>query len=231
MNTLSLASIETPKAAARRLMVNKIKEGYEAEALHTYTDNEGNTLYWRIRMKHETLGKYIRPMAFINGEYVLKEPQYSHGEKPLYNLHQLAIVTHKTVFIVEGEKCADALNKLGLLATTSGGADSVRSTSFEILASRDVIIWRDNDDAGIKFKNDLIEKLQPLNCNIKLVDIATLNLPHKGDCVDWLATFEKQHSHMANVEDIHALPLKYDLTQTPTSDYLQEGKASVLTES
>jgi hypothetical protein len=49
--------IEDPKLAARRLMANKLKEGYTPEALHTYTDTEGNALYWRIRLKHQSLDK------------------------------------------------------------------------------------------------------------------------------------------------------------------------------
>ena len=215
MNTPLLTSIESPKDAARRLMAHKLKTGYTAEALHTYTDTEGNSLYWRIRLRHATLCKFIRPMALINGVYELGEPQYAHGQKPLYNLHQLTLDPDKTVFIVEGEKCADSLNKLGLLATTSGGADSIRATNFEILSNRDVIIWRDNDDAGIKWQTDLIDMLQPLNCKIKLVDIATLNLPAKGDCVDWLADFERLNNRKVTIDDIYALPQIVGLKRPP----------------
>ena len=229
MNAQLLVSNETQKQAARRLMNSKFKEGYEAEALHTFTDLEGNPLYWRIRLKHPTLDKVIRPMRLHDGVYELKEPPYAHGQKPLYNLHQLATNPDKTVFIVEGEKCADSLNKLGLLATTSGGADSVRATSFDILSNREVIIWRDNDYAGIKFQNDLIEKLQPLNCNINLVEVTTLNLPVKSDCVDWLADFEQTNIRKATIDDIYALPQIDGLKQTPTGDYLQAIDTSIST--
>ena len=224
-------SNETEKQAARRLMASKLKEDYTAEALHTYTDTEGNSLYWRIRLTHATLDKVIRPMRLHDGVYLLKEPQYPHGQKPLYNLHQLARDIDKTVFIVEGEKCADALIKLGLLATTSGGADSVKATNWQILAGREVVIWPDNDNAGIKFQTDLLEKLHPLNCKIKCLDVETLNLPAKGDCVDWLVAFEKLNPQKATDDDIHALPLKSDFIQMPPSDYIQAGKASISTES
>ena len=221
MNTQSLASIESPQQDARRLIASKLNEGYTAEALHTYTDNEGNPLYWRIRLKHPTLDKVIRPMAFIDGVYLLKEPQYPHGQKPLYNLHQLAREIDKTVLIVEGEKCADSLNELGLLATTSGGADTIRATNFEILAKRDVIVWPDNDSAGIKWQSDLIDKLKPLNCNIKLVDVEALNLPAKGDCVDWLADFERLNNRKATTDDIYGLPQIEGLKQMPKIDYIE----------
>lgn len=230
MNTQPHTPKETSKDAARRLMASKLKEGYTAEALHTYTDIEGKPLYWRMRLKHPTLDKVIRPMALIDGAYMLKEPPYSHGDKPLYNLHKLATDTDKVVFIVEGEKCADALNKLGLLATTSGGAGSVESADWKILSGREVVLWPDNDNAGIKFQTDLLEKLHPLNCNIKLVDVDTLNLPAKGDCVNWLAEFDRKHGHNATAVEIEALPLKSDLIPMPTSDYLQAAKVSVSTE-
>ncbi len=221
--------IEEPKQAARRLMASKIKEGYAVNALHTYTDTEGNPLHHRIRLKHQTLDKYIRPMTLINGSYELKEPPYVAG-KPLYNLHKLANEPNQTVFIVEGEKCADVLNKLSLLATTSGGADSVRTTNWQILAGREVVIWRDNDTAGIKWQTDLIDKLKPLDCNIKLVDVEALNLIAKGDCVDWLADFEIRNNRKAERHDIHALSLVDDFIQAPTSDYLKASEVNASTQ-
>ena len=218
--------IEEPKQAARRLMSSKLTEGYTAEALHTYTNNEGDPLYWRIRLKHPTLEKVIRPMSLINGVYVLKEPLFNHSDKPLYNLHKLATDEDKTVFIVEGEKCADILNKLDLLATTSGGADSLRATNFNILANREVVIWRDNDNAGKNWKAELIIILQKINCKIKLVDIDALNLPIKSDCVDWLADFERVNKRIATSDDVQALSL-LDAIQAPTSHLKQGADVSV----
>lgn len=218
MNIQSLRSIEEPKVAARRLMKMQIEKGFLPEALHTYTDVEGNPLYWRIRLNHPTKGKFIRPMAWIDGDYRLKEPQFPYGKKPLYNLHKLANDKDKTVFIVEGEKCADALNKLDLLATTSGGTSSAKDVDWQLLEGRDVVIWPDNDDAGIKLQNELIQQLQSLNCNIKLVNISSLELPIKGDCVDWLDGFEKQHNRKATAANIYALPLIDDVIQAPRSN-------------
>ena len=208
-------------------MASKFKEGYKAEALHTYTDIEGDPLYWKIRLIHEIEDKYIRPMTLINGVYVLKEPVFSNG-KPLYNLHKFKIDLDKTVFIVEGEKCADALVKLGLLATTSGGADSVKTTDWQTLAGREVVIWRDNDNAGLKYQNDIIEILHLIQCKIKCIDVAALNLPVKGDCVDWLADFERLNNRKAESSDIFNLPTNEDVIQAPASDYLVTGEPLAL---
>ena len=219
---------ETPQEAARRLMASKFKDGYEAEALHTYNDIEGNPLHWRIRLKHKTLDKIIRPMALINGTYELKEPSYNHGEKPLYNLHQLAINTDKTVFICEGEKCADALTKLGLLATTSGAAQSAKDANWQILAGREVTLWPDNDEAGLQYAKDVSAKLTSLNATIKQIDISLLNLPIKGDCYDWLLQFKQVHGFDATKADIEALTNITEPIQTSASDYLIASDAKVL---
>lgn len=213
---------ETPKQAARRLMASYLKKGYEAEALHTYTDSEGAQLHWRIRLKHDTADKVIRPLALINGTYELKEPPYPDG-KPLYNQFKIASEPTAPVWIVEGEKCADELNKLGLIATTSGGADSAKTTQWQPLAGREVIIWRDNDSAGLKYQSDIAEILHPLNCKIKFVDVEALALPPKGDCVDWLADFETQQGRKAELSDLLSLPLVDSFTEAPTSDYLNAG--------
>lgn len=219
---------ETPKEAARRLMAGYLNRGYEAEALHTYTDCEGNPLHWRIRLKHKELDKVIRPMALIDGKYELKEPPYPNG-KPLYNLHKLATDTDKTVFVVEGEKCADALIKLGLLATTSGGASSANDADWKILAGRSVTIWADNDHAGLQYGDAVSEKLTRIDAKFQQIDIAALNLPAKGDCIDWLADFETQNGRKAEAGDLFAMPLIDHITEAPTSDYLIAGEVTIST--
>lgn len=219
---------ETPKQAARRLMAGYLKKGYEAEALHTYTDIEGAPLHWRIRLKHDTADKVIRPMALLNGAYELKEPPYSEG-KPLYNQFKLASDQISPVWIVEGEKCADELNRLGLIATTSGGADSAKTTCWQLLTGREVIIWRDNDGAGFKYQTDIAGILHALNCKIKFVDVEALNLTPKADCVDWLADFETQHGRKAELSDLLNLPTVGSFMEAPTGDYLNAGNTSTPT--
>jgi hypothetical protein len=214
---------ETPKQAARVLMAGYISKGYEAEALHTYSDIECNPLHWRIRLKHISEPKKIFPMRLNDdGTYELKEPPYPNG-KPLYNLHQLATDTGKTVFIVEGEKCADTLTKLNMLATTSGGVDSVKTTNWQIIKEREIIIWRDNDNAGIKWQADLIAVLHPLQCKIKCIDVEALNLSAKGDCVDWLVDNRK-----AVASDIFNLPMIEGFKQAPVSGLNDAGEVGVL---
>lgn len=193
--------IEVPKDAARRLASAAISQGYKAQALHVYTDTAGNPLHWRIRLKNPITGdKWIRPMKLSGGGYTLGEPEYRAG-KPLYRLHDLATRPSDTVIVVEGEWCADALAKAGALATTSGAADTAEKADWSIVAESNVLIWPDNDEAGKRYGEAVRSILLEMKCTVRVIDIAALNLPHKGDAVDWL----KMNSG-ATMADIDALP-------------------------
>ena len=224
-----MSELNTIKQAAKLIAANKVKEGYKADAIHQYTDIEGNILYVRLRMVNANGDKWIRPLSRDDASNwtQLKEPQFTNG-KPLYNMHLLTNEPDKTVFIVEGEKCADALIKLGLLATTSGAAQSAKDANWQILAGREVMLWPDNDEAGLQYAKDITAKLTSLNATIKQIDISLLNLPIKGDCYDWLVQFKQAYGHDATKADIEALPFKTDLIQAPTSDYLTASDAKAL---
>lgn len=148
---MSQSTVETPKDAARRLSASAVRDGYKPQALHEYTASDGTPLYYRIRLKHpETGKKWIRPMKLNGVGYVLGEPEFSSG-KPLYRLHDLARRPDEPLFVVEGEPCADVLAKLGVLATTSGAADSASKADWQPCAGRTAFIWPDNDEAGKRY--------------------------------------------------------------------------------
>lgn len=191
---------ETPQAAARRLAAAVMRDGYKPTGLHVYTDAEGEALYWRIRAKHANGEKWIRPMKWDGERFTLGEPQ-SGNAKPLYRLHRLAQDSTSTVWIVEGEQKADALEKLGLLATTSGGASSADAADWQPLAKRDCVIWPDNDEAGRQYAETVRGILTGLGAPVSMVDAGALGLPEKGDAVDWLAAHQG-----ATGRDIESLP-------------------------
>lgn len=184
----------TPQAAARHFSKKQIEEGFIPEALHTYTDLQGKALYWRIRLKHQNGNKWIRPMHKDNqDQFHLGEPP-SLTIKPLYGLHNLSSHPDARIFIVEGEYPADVLNRFLKLqcvenkyvAITSGSATSAESADWQPLTGKHCVIWPDNDAAGENYANEVIKKLQPLNCRIEVIDISKLNLPDGSDCVDLL---------------------------------------------
>lgn len=193
---------ETPKDAARRLAAKAIRDGYKPEALHGYAAADGTALYWRIRMKHPDRRKWVRPMHWDGSAYAIGEPPAPTEGKPLYRLPEIADADPAaTVWIVEGEWCADALARLGLIATTSGAADSAAAADWSPLRGRRCIAWPDHDTAGARYAEAVAERLRALGCTVKTIDAAALALPDKGDCVDWLA----QHPD-ATAADVDALP-------------------------
>ena len=104
--------------------------------------------------------------------------------RPLYNLHHIA--QSDRVIWVEGEKCADELTKKGYTATcTIGGAGMLsRNTKdkfdFSPLQGKEVIIWPDNDEAGLKLAKIVQELSQ--NAGAKLI---TMLVPPKGKPKKW----------------------------------------------
>lgn len=198
---------ETQKEAAKRLAGPMLDKGFKPVALHAYTDASGESLYWRIRCKHpDTQEKWIRPMKLNGHGYELGEPKYPSG-KPLYALHLIASKPDAVVYFFEGEQKADALNKLGLLATTSGSATSAAGTDFEPLRGRTVRLWPDNDDPGKAFAGEVASILLGMGCAVSCIDADRLGLGKGEDVMEWLGA----HPGAAG-SDIEALPI---LTPSP----------------
>jgi len=179
--------IETPRDAANRLAAQQLRNGFSFEALHEYTDEQGKPTIWRIRLKNPlTNEKWIRPMKLEQNRYSFGEPSFPNG-KPLYNLKSLTSKLNDPIIICEGEWCADHLKKAGILATTSGSADSADKADWSPLTNRDLLIWPDNDEAGRRYANTVANHLNVVNAHYEIIDASQLNLNEKGDAVNWLA--------------------------------------------
>ena len=101
-----------------------------------------------------------------------------------YNLPRL-LKTSGCVFIVEGEKCVDALTSAKLLATTnSGGAKNWKPELNQWFKGRSVVIMPDNDAAGEAHARHVAEQLQGVADEIRILRLP--DLPPKGDVADWL---------------------------------------------
>ncbi len=177
---------ETPQEAARRLSASMITKGFMPAGLHAYTNSSGDAIYWRIRLKHpDTDEKWIRPMKLNGNGYTFGEPAAPDG-KPIYALPHIVNFPDAAVWIVEGEQKADALNNLGLVASTSGGATSARAVNWEPLRGRKVIIWPDNDDAGKAYAGEVANILSGLDSAVSTLDVDELGIGKGEDVIDWL---------------------------------------------
>lgn len=214
---MNAVMVESPKDAARRLAASAIRDGFQPVAMHCYADAMGVPLFWRIRAKHPDGRKWMRPMHYTGADYAIGEPEPPPDGKPLYRLPELlAADPAAPVYVVEGEACADALAKLGMVATTSGSADSARSADWSPLQGRSVRVWADNDAAGTKYADAVADALRALDCNVECVQVEPLHLPDKGDCVDWLDAHPD-----ATADDVHGLPMlaARAVKQTPSGAF------------
>lgn len=108
--------------------------------------------------------------------------------KPLYNIR--AVVEAKnnsTIYITEGEKDADALIGLGLIAVTnSAGASSWEKHQTELFSGHKVIICEDNDEAGQKRTQMLQREMSGVANSIKVFHFRDQDKEKGYDVSDWL---------------------------------------------
>ena len=106
---------------------------------------------------------------------------------PLYRLPELlAAPTDATVYVVEGEKQADALHEWGLIGTTNCmGANKFRAHHAETLAGRTVVILPDNDAPGREHARRVARDLRGVGARACILELP--GQPEKGDIVDWIA--------------------------------------------
>lgn len=127
----------------------------------------------------------------------------------LYNLDKLAEAAPETpLYVVEGEKCADAMTKHDLLATTSrtGAQQQIKFTDTDKAALEKFklkIIIPDNDEKGAAYAAAFKEYA----CKILALPDIWQKCPKKGDIADYFAAGGK-------VEAITGYEWAQELTQS-----------------
>jgi hypothetical protein len=156
-------------------------ERSEIAKTYDYTDEAGQLLYQTVRMVPKGFWQR-RPDG--HGGWVA---DMKGVRRVLYRLPELleAVACEKRVFIVEGEKDADALAAHGLCATTNvGGAGKWTAEYSDVLKDSDVVILPDNDEAGRNHAQKVAEALYGKAKRITILELP--DLPPKGDASDWL---------------------------------------------
>jgi len=150
----------------------------EIEAIYDYRDAEGRLLFQVVRFT----GKRFRQRRPDGAGWSWK---LGRTPRVLYRLPELlAADPAERVYIVEGEKDADRLAALGLVATCNpGGAGKwSRLADDTALHGRRVAILADKDAAGRHHATDVAQRLRALAADVRL-----LELPGPGkDVSDWL---------------------------------------------
>ena len=160
---------------------------------YPYRDATGGLILEAVRMKPPWPGRFMQRCP--NGERWNGETQWKWSVKHivghdclLYRLPELLASAGSgvTVFVVEGEKDADNLAALGLIATTNiGGAGKWRADYAQHFAGRHVVVLPDNDEAGEAQAHDVATSLHGVAASLRVYRLPGL-LP-KGDVSDWLA--------------------------------------------
>jgi putative DNA primase/helicase len=168
------------------------RSGWKQVRDYLYTDANGVELYRKLR--------YQRPCKIDRNGYekrfliVSPNPKgkgyvlgIADDERVLFQLQHFAqMKTGEPVFVPEGEKAAERLAGMNLLATCTATGWDVDVSMFR---ERDVFVLRDDDQGGDD-KNADTKALAAANAvygvakSVRIVDLP--DLPPGGDVVDWL---------------------------------------------
>jgi putative DNA primase/helicase len=171
-------------------------------ALYAYRDETGKLLFQVVRFEPKDFrqrqpdgqtiqradnGNVITSQDSPNG--IAMETKWKWSVKGVraipYRLPELLADPTQTVFVVEGERDADNLAHIGLLATcNAGGAGKWIAEHSELLRSRHVVILPDNDEAGRNHAQQVAKSLHGIAERVRIVELP--NLPSKGDASDWI---------------------------------------------
>lgn len=150
-------------------------------AAYTYTTADGEVLFEVVRFEPK--------------EFRQRRPDGTGGwawnmegvERVLYRLPETlaAVAAGRVIYVVEGEKAADALARIGLDATCSpAGAGKWRAAYSETIRGADVVILPDNDAPGRDHAANVARALDGIARRVRVVPLP--GLAHKADPFDWI---------------------------------------------
>ncbi len=154
------------------------REDADVEACYDYVDEAGRLLYQVVR-KHGKKFVQRRPNPAGGWIWNLK------GTTPVpYCLPQ--VIAAKFVAVVEGEKDANNLSRIGIAATcNNGGAGKFSPQLVKWFVGKPIAVLPDFDTPGREHALKVAELLSAVAASVKIIELP--GLPPKGDVSDWLA--------------------------------------------
>jgi len=185
---------ERPDPLANIKPLPQIKFDQEWE----YQDEDRTTVFVKQRMKIGESGKTYR--LYKVDPDGRRHPTLGDARIVPYKLPELldAKTAGRIIYVVEGEKAADALISIGVTATTAHtGAGSWPEAITEYFAGANVVIVPDNDLPGWRYAQKAVEAIWGIAKNVKVVD---LQLPNTAD-----DAYEFVHQYNKQRDDLVAL--------------------------
>lgn len=174
---ISMGNSNAPQNPDDKLWWRSVK----ADKIWDYHDARGEIVAQVYRWTHpETGAKVIRPWNPLTGQW-----ETPKGPRPLFGIPEILERPDDTVVLVEGEKCVDAIRAPGWLGTTvMGGANAVKKADWSPLKDRKIVLWRDNDSAGLDWEESVLESLRA--AEVALVHSVAIpqGKPPKWDAAD-----------------------------------------------
>ena len=207
-----------------------------------YTDEDGVSLFVKQRFKtNDSKGKTYKTLRVMpDNTRVGKLGDCRIVPYKLPDLQQ-ATAAGRVVYITEGEKAADALGSLGVVATTShAGSGNWSPELNQYFTGANVVIVPDNDVSGWGYATKVVEALLPVAKSVRVLD---LDLKHpKEDAFEWVNKYGGDRETLASraractviksVDDVW-LPqrLKLDVPESEASQSESAQKSRFLVES
>ena len=182
---------ERPDPLANIKPLPQIKFDQEWE----YQDEDRTTVFVKQRMKIGESGKTYR--LYKVDPDGRRYPTLGDARIVPYRLPELldAKTAGRIIYVVEGEKAADALISIGVTATTAHtGAGSWPEAITEYFAGANVVIVPDNDLPGWRYAQKAVEAIWGIAKNVKVVDLQLQN--EKEDAYEFVHKYNKQREDL-----------------------------------
>jgi len=166
LQSISSSDIGSPitKSNGRSFTSEQMRELYKQAVVQVQYSPDFFVM--RFPSGHAIPMKYA-PFSKIDGVWYMRRPQ--SGLLPLYitNKHP-----DKPVIVNEGEKAMRGAERIynGDVCCWHGGATGWNKTDWSAIYGREVYIWADNDEAGIKCANEISKHLKANGCKVKVIE-------------------------------------------------------------
>ena len=167
--------------------------------LGIYKTNENNLISYEIRdINNNLIATKNRSDNGTGKKYWIEPKGVKNKELPLYNTEKIPTYSKdEPLFIVEGEKCAESLTKIGFqaLGTITGASSIPNREVFEpVLDFTEIYLIPDNDDAGYKHMTSIKQYLPKSYMLDKWID-----KPEKYDIADFIAKSNNPDNDIKNL--------------------------------